>query len=166
MELDLIKLTSTGRRKFEMVKIYGNAEKLKTNKIQTITGDKCLKFLLFPVRIPAPFQVRSTKTCKQYKSNQKASGRRLWTFPFTELMSDSARCTFWRCYIQKVLPLYKDHFWFILFLTMLVLAKTNNIRKQPSKCALRKNFSENMQQICRRTPIPKCGFNKVTLQPY
>ena len=51
-----------------MVKIYGNAEKLKTNKIQAITGDKCLKFLLFSVRIPAPFQVRSTKTFKQYKS--------------------------------------------------------------------------------------------------
>ena len=69
VELGLIKLMSTGWRKCEMVKIYGNAEKLKTNKIQAITGDKCLKFLLFPVRIPAPFQVRSTKTFKQYKSN-------------------------------------------------------------------------------------------------
>ena len=94
-------------------------------------------------------------------------GRRLWTVPFTELMSDSAEgSTFWRCYIQKVLPFYKDHFWFILFLTMLVLAKTNNIRKQRSKGALRKNCSDNMQQICRRTPIPKCDFNKVALQPY
>ena len=28
---------------------------------------------------------------------------------------------------------------------------------------LEKRFSENMQQIYRRTPIPKCDFNKVAL---
>ena len=32
---------------------------------------------------------------------------------------------------------------------------------QPSRYVLRKNCSENMQQIYRRTPIPKCDFNKV-----
>ena len=26
--------------------------------------------------------------------------------------------------------------------------------------------SENMQQIYRRTPMPKCNFNRVTKQPY
>ena len=29
-----------------------------------------------------------------------------------------------------------------------------------------KRCSENIQQIYRRTPMPKCDFNKVTLQPY
>ena len=31
---------------------------------------------------------------------------------------------------------------------------------------LKKRCSENMQQICRRTPMPKCDFNKATLQLY
>ena len=31
---------------------------------------------------------------------------------------------------------------------------------------LKKRFSENMQQIYRRTPIPKFDFNKVALQLY
>ena len=29
---------------------------------------------------------------------------------------------------------------------------------------LRKRCSENMQQICKRTPMSKCGFNKVAFQ--
>ena len=33
-------------------------------------------------------------------------------------------------------------------------------QKQPSGGVLEKRCSENMQQICRRTPIPKCDFNK------
>ena len=40
------------------------------------------------------------------------------------------------------------------------------IQKQPSRRVFRKMCSENMQQIYRRTPIPKCDFNKVTLQLY
>ena len=40
------------------------------------------------------------------------------------------------------------------------------LEKQPFRGALRKRCSENMQQIYRRTPIPKCDFNKVTLQLY
>ena len=31
---------------------------------------------------------------------------------------------------------------------------------------LRKIYSENMQQITRRTPMPKCDFNKAVLQLY
>ena len=31
---------------------------------------------------------------------------------------------------------------------------------------LRKRCSKNMQQIYRRTPIPKCDFNKVAKQLY
>ena len=34
-------------------------------------------------------------------------------------------------------------------------------QKQPSRGVFRKRCSENMQQIYRRTPMPKCDFNKV-----
>ena len=39
-------------------------------------------------------------------------------------------------------------------------------QKKPSRDVLRKRFSENMQQIYRRTPIPKCDFNKVAKKLY
>ena len=32
------------------------------------------------------------------------------------------------------------------------------------RCVLRKKCSENVQQIYRRTPMPKCDFNKVAKQ--
>ena len=35
------------------------------------------------------------------------------------------------------------------------------LQKQPPKDAPRKRCSENMPQIYRRTPMPKCDFNKV-----
>ena len=55
------------------------------------------------------------------------------------------------------------------------MAKINNInninnikqttyQNQPSRGVLKKRCSENMQQIYRRTPMPKCDFNKVALQ--
>ena len=43
---------------------------------------------------------------------------------------------------------------------------TNEKLKQPPRGVLRKRYSENMQQIYRRTPMPKCDFNKVALQLY
>ena len=39
-----------------------------------------------------------------------------------------------------------------------------NFWKQPLRGVLLKRCSENMQQIYRRTPMPKCDFNKVALQ--
>ena len=36
--------------------------------------------------------------------------------------------------------------------------------KQPSRGVLIKRCSKNMQEIHRRTPLPKCDFNKVGLQ--
>ena len=36
-------------------------------------------------------------------------------------------------------------------------------QKQPSRDVPKKRCSENIQQIFRRTPIPKCDFNKVAL---
>ena len=37
-----------------------------------------------------------------------------------------------------------------------------NTQKQPPRCVLKKKCSENMQQIYRRTPMPKCVFNQRT----
>ena len=34
-------------------------------------------------------------------------------------------------------------------------------QKQPHRGVLKKRCSENMQQIYRRTPMPKCDFNEV-----
>ena len=38
---------------------------------------------------------------------------------------------------------------------------TCNIQKQPPRGVPRKRCSENIPQIYRRTPMPKCDFNKV-----
>ena len=43
------------------------------------------------------------------------------------------------------------------------VAKT---KKQPPRGVHRKSYSENMQQIYGRTPMPKCDFNKVMSQFY
>ena len=40
------------------------------------------------------------------------------------------------------------------------------VQKQPSRGILKKRSSENMHQIYRRTPMPKCGFNKFAEQLY
>ena len=40
------------------------------------------------------------------------------------------------------------------------------LQKQPPRGVFRKKYSENMQQIYRRTHMPKCDFNKVALQLY
>ena len=40
----------------------------------------------------------------------------------------------------------------------------STFQKQPPRGVPRKSCSENMQQIYRRTPMPKCDFNKVVLQ--
>ena len=39
-------------------------------------------------------------------------------------------------------------------------------QKQPSRGVFSKRCSENMQQIYRRTPMPKCDFNNVAKQLY
>ena len=41
-----------------------------------------------------------------------------------------------------------------------------NPQKQPSRDVLGERCSKNMQQICRRTPMLKCDFNKVAKQLY
>ena len=46
------------------------------------------------------------------------------------------------------------------------VALTLILQKQPARGDLRKKCSENMQQIYRRTPMPKFGFIKVAKQLY
>ena len=38
------------------------------------------------------------------------------------------------------------------------------LQKQPFRCVLKRRYSENMQKMYRRTPMPKCNFNEVALQ--
>ena len=40
------------------------------------------------------------------------------------------------------------------------------LKKHPSKGGLAKWGTENTQQIYKRTPMAKCGFNKVAKQLY
>ena len=40
------------------------------------------------------------------------------------------------------------------------MSTTNELQKQPSKDVLRKRYSENMQQIFKKTPMLKCDLNK------
>ena len=42
-----------------------------------------------------------------------------------------------------------------------LLAPESNNQKQPSRGVLGKSCSKNMHQIYRRTPMPKCDFNKI-----
>ena len=63
--------------------------------------------------------------------------------------------------------------WYTNFDTIIIVAKrvfhlfhinvdyTMTKQKQPFRDVLEKRCSENMQQICRRVPMPKCDFNKV-----
>ena len=39
-------------------------------------------------------------------------------------------------------------------------------QKQPPRGVPRKRCSKNIQQICRRTPMPKCNYNKVAKELY
>ena len=47
---------------------------------------------------------------------------------------------------------------------MNVFLEPYKFHNQPPRGVLKKSYSENMQQIYRITPIPKCDFNKVVLQ--
>ena len=50
-----------------------------------------------------------------------------------------------------------------VFLACLSFLKFH-FQKQPSRGVLRKRCSENMRQIYRRTPMPKCNFIEITLR--
>ena len=46
------------------------------------------------------------------------------------------------------------------------LSNAFTFQTQPSRGVLRQRCSENMQQFYKRTPMPKCDFNKIALQLY
>ena len=45
-----------------------------------------------------------------------------------------------------------------------LISNDNYLKKQPPGDVLEKKCSENMQQLYRRSPMPKCDFNKVAKQ--
>ena len=66
--------------------------------------------------------------------------------------------------IKSVFPVPKK---FPKFPTSAFLSLSYSIfQKQPSRVVRIKRCSENMQQIYRRAPMPKCDFNKVAKQLY
>ena len=67
--------------------------------------------------------------------------------------------------IKEVFPLgLRDFFRTpILYVIIYVMQYRRN---QPPRGVPWERFSENTQQIYRRTPVPKCDFNKVALQFY
>ena len=89
-----------------------------------------------------------------------------------------------RCSIQKAVlrnfaiftgkQLWWSFFWLKNYIIIITLKNTLTqefscdvkFQKQPSRGVLIKRCSENTQQNHRRTPMPKCGFNRVVLQLY
>ena len=47
------------------------------------------------------------------------------------------------------------------FVIIKALLSSSRVQEQPSRDVFNKRCSENMQQIYRKTPMPKCGFNEV-----
>ena len=72
--------------------------------------------------------------------------------------------------LEKSLDIFPKSF---LLRTFFLTNPNDNLKKQvmkiqklPVRCVLRKRCSENMQQIYKRTPMPKCDFNKDAKQLY
>ena len=76
------------------------------------------------------------------------------------------KANFWRFLVKNRKKSAVKHFiekpvW-LNFVNLSPLSKIVTIRqKQPFRGNFRKRCSENMQQIYRKTPTPKCDFNKV-----
>ena len=76
----------------------------------------------------------------------KLQGRYSW---YISLFKEKLYCT---CFLGMFRTFLLKHLW--------------KVQKQPFKGVLLKRCSENMQQIYRRTPMPKCDFNKVAKELY
>ena len=61
------------------------------------------------------------------------------------------------CEFAGIKEMYDLFFHQLIFLFAGIGSK---IQKQPPRGVLKKRCSENMQQICRSTAMPKCDFNK------
>ena len=58
---------------------------------------------------------------------------------------------------QHLLNIHQKIHKFSISFWLTIVAETN-CRKQPSRGVLKKRYSENMYQIYRRTPMPKCDL--------
>ena len=64
-------------------------------------------------------------------------------------------------YYNLQIHMYHPHFQqFLRRILVTISLIFKQIQKQPFRGVLSKRCSENMQQIYRRTPIPKCNYNK------
>ena len=98
-----------------------------------------------------------------WMSRHKVIEKKGWNKVFaTHRSGGSATGTWARC-SYKIMVI-----WFIsciLIHTLLVYTTCrcdHQNQKQTSRGAFKKRCSENIQQIYKRTPMPKCDFNKVT----
>ena len=64
------------------------------------------------------------------------------------------------------LPQVSEEYILIILSSICLLLLFIIIQKQPFRGVPKKRCSENKQQIYRRTPMPKCDFNKVAKQLY
>ena len=71
-----------------------------------------------------------------------------------------------RCFLVEFTNFLKTEIYERLLLEPVLSTGVSFLDKQHSRGILRKRCSENMRQIYRRTPMPKCNFNKVALQLY
>ena len=79
----------------------------------------------------------------------------------TRKITNTDTLTLWN---RFMILLYNTHYLHILKCLRWSINNTSWFwQKQASRGVLRKSCSENMQQIFRRTLMPKCDFNKVTL---
>ena len=72
------------------------------------------------------------------------------------------------CFLQLQHTFKRETMSFCLWFLKLRKSNINRIncivQQQPSRGVLRRRCSENMQQIYRKTPMPKSDFNKVAFQ--
>ena len=54
----------------------------------------------------------------------------------------------------------------VWFYRLRLTIRPNETLEAASRCVLEKSCFENMQQIYRRTPMPKCDFNRFAKQLY
>ena len=60
--------------------------------------------------------------------------------------------------------LFSTFLYFSCMSLLFFIRGSDNTQKQSSRGVVRKRSSGNMQQNYRRTPMPKCDFNKIALQ--
>ena len=65
------------------------------------------------------------------------------------------------CLLLIIVFVFKDWNYKLLLLTVVACCIFINGQKQPFRGVLSKRCSENMPQMYRRTPMPKCDFSKV-----